>query len=133
MFHPIRVPAEAVMLYNVVKLKDGVSIEDVEMTLGDMCYAVKSNYPEFISGQVLKFTGAISKEGSVNAPTIADDHIAIITYWISLEAHERSHADELFKSHFCGLLEMSESAYELAYEVMWQGENPDTSFKFDES
>ena len=36
MFTPITIPFGAVMLFNVVKLKDGVTVEDVELALGEM-------------------------------------------------------------------------------------------------
>ena len=37
MFNPIEVPFGCVMLFNEVNLKDGIKIEDVELTLGEMC------------------------------------------------------------------------------------------------
>lgn len=122
MFNPITVPAESKMLYNVIKLKPGVAMEDVELTVGQMCHVVKETYPGFIAGQVLKFAGFISDEGSVGSVQQTDDHIAIITYWKSFEEHEESHANEIFKTHFCELVEMAEEATELGYTIMWQGE-----------
>ncbi len=44
MFEPISIPFGAVMMFNVVKLKDGVSVEDVELALGEMCNVVKNTY-----------------------------------------------------------------------------------------
>ena len=44
MFEPITIPFGAVMLFNVVKLKDGVTPEDVELALGEMCNVVKNNF-----------------------------------------------------------------------------------------
>jgi hypothetical protein len=44
MFHPIEIPFGCVMLFNVVDLKDGVTVEDVELVLGQMCNVVKNNY-----------------------------------------------------------------------------------------
>ena len=35
MFHPISIPFGCVMLFNVVDLKDGVTVSDVELVLGD--------------------------------------------------------------------------------------------------
>ena len=37
MFGDIKVPFNSVMLYNVAKLKEGVTISDVEEHLGTMC------------------------------------------------------------------------------------------------
>lgn len=122
MFNPITVPAEAKVLYNVVKLKPGVTMDDVELTVGQMCHVVKETYPGFIAGQVLKFAGFVSEEGSVGSIQQTDDHVAIITYWKSFEEHEASHANEIFKTHFCELVQMSDEAYEIGYEILWQGE-----------
>ena len=52
MFSDIKVPFNSVMLYNVAKLKDGVSISDVEEHLGTMCNIVKNKYKGFLAGQV---------------------------------------------------------------------------------
>jgi hypothetical protein len=59
------------MLFNVVDLKDGVSVEDVEAALGGMCNIVKNKYGDerggFIAGQVYRNSGFVSKEGTVGA------------------------------------------------------------------
>ncbi|MDH5190680.1 MAG: hypothetical protein OEW89_05475 [Gammaproteobacteria bacterium] len=126
MFHPITIPFGCVMLFNVVKLKEGVSVEDIEMELGEMCNVVKNTYGDenggFIGGQVFKFTGFISDEGSV-APKerVTDDHIAIMTYWNSFDQHEKSHADAIFNEKFSALAEKCEETYEVGYEMLWQG------------
>ena len=44
MFNPITIPFESVMLFNVVKLKEGVTMDDVELALGEMCNTVKNTY-----------------------------------------------------------------------------------------
>lgn len=125
MFEPMSIPFGCVMLYNVVKLKDGVSIEDVEMTLGEMCNVVKNTYGDdkggFIGGQVYKFGGFVSDEGSVSSSNQTDDHIAIVTYWQSFEQHEKSHADKTFKDKFSKLTEFATETYEIGYEMLWQG------------
>ncbi|MCW9013883.1 MAG: hypothetical protein OQL06_08875 [Gammaproteobacteria bacterium] len=126
MFHPIEIPFGCVMLFNVVKLKEGVTIEDVEMELGEMCNVVKNTYGDdnggFIGGQVYKYTGFISDEGSV-APKerTSDDHLAIVTYWKSFEQHEKSHADAIFNEKFSALAEKCQETYETGYEMLWQG------------
>ncbi len=125
MFDAISIPFGAKMLFNTVKLKPGVSMDDVEMAIGEMCNAVKSKYGGgrggFIAGQVFKFSGFISEEGSLG-PTRADDHVAIVTYWRSFEEHEKSHADELFNAKFSALVEMCSDTRELGYDMLWQGE-----------
>ena len=126
MFDQISIPFGAKMLFNTVKMKAGVSFDDVEVAVGEMCNVVKNTYGGakggFIAGQVFKFSGFVSDEGSVSAPKAADDHIVIVTYWRSFADHEKSHADAAFKSKFSALAEMCSEASELGYDLLWQGE-----------
>ena len=109
MFGPITIPYEAVMLYNVCRLKDGVEwSDDLEFAIGEMCTVVKETYDEFIAGQVLKYAGFVSAEGSVGN--------------FGAEAHEESHRAELFLKAFGGVMEFCSETKELGYESMWQGE-----------
>lgn len=125
MFHPISIPFGCVMLFNVVNLKDGVTIEDVELTLGEMCNVVKNTYGDdnggFIGGQVYKYTGFVSNEGSFDSKKMTEDHLVIMTFWKSFEQHEKSHADAIFKEKFSELAEFCDETYELGYEMLWQG------------
>lgn len=125
MFHPIEIPFGCVMLFNVVDLKDGVTVEDVEMALGEMCNVVKNTYGNdeggFIGGQVYKNSGFISDEGSLGKPRVDEGDLVIITYWSSFEQHEKSHADAAFKEKFSNLLEFCDNTYEVGYEMLWQG------------
>jgi len=129
MFDAISIPFGARMLFNTVKLKPGVSMEDVELALGEMCNTVKNTYGGdkggFYAGQVFKFSGFASSEGSLSTPKGADDHIAIVTYWRSFEEHERSHADSVFKAKFEALGTLCTDSQELGYEMLWQG-TPET-------
>ena len=129
MFEPVTIPFGAKMLFNTLKLKPGVNLEEVELALGEMCNVVKNTYGGdkggFIAGQVFKFSGFVSDEGSLAAVKRADDHIAIVTYWRSFEEHERSHADAVFKQKFGALAELCSATQELGYEMLWQGE-PET-------
>ena len=130
---PIEIPYGCVMMFNVVDLKDGVTVADVELALGEMCNVVKNTYGDdkggFIAGQVYKYTGFVSKEGSVgeapedNATTakIKQGELAIVTFWKSFEQHERSHADKVFKEKFSALANFCDETYELGYEMLWQG------------
>lgn len=110
MFGPITIPFDAKVLFNAVKLKPGVSMEDVEIAMGEMCNVVKGNYGGdkggFIAGQVLRFSGFVSNEGSIRPSGSADHDIAIVTYWRSFEEHERSHANELFHVKFAALAQI---------------------------
>lgn len=129
MFGAINIPYGAKMLFNVVKLKSGVSFDDIELTIGEMCNAVKNTYGNeeggFIAGQVFKCSGFISEEGSLNPGQHTEgeqeDHIAIVTYWNSFEQHEHSHADETFNEKFSALAEFCEDTYEIGYDMLWQG------------
>jgi len=125
MFDPISVPFGCVMLFNVVKLKKGVTVEDVELTLGEMCNIVKNTYGDdnggFIGGQVYKYTGFISNEGSFDSKKMSEDHLVIMTYWNSFEQHEKSHADAIFNEKFSHLATFCDETYEIGYEMLWQG------------
>ena len=126
MFNPLTIPFGCVMLYNVVKLKEGVAVEDVEMALGELCNVVKNTYGDdeggFIGGQVYKFGGFISDEGAFASKQQTQAHLAIVTYWKSFEQHEISHADKTFKEKFEALADFAQETYEIGYEMLWQGE-----------
>jgi len=125
MFHPITLPFGAKMLFNTVKLKPGVTLEDVELAVGEMCNVVKDTYGGdkggFIAGQVYKFSGFVSAEGSLNATLTDDEHYVIVTYWRSYEEHEKSHADVTFAGKFAALEAMCVETKELGYDMLWQG------------
>ena len=125
MFEPINVPFGAKMLFNTVKLKPGVAFEDVELAVGEMCNVVKETYGGdkggFLAGQVFRFSGFVSDEGSLGASRSADEHFVIVTYWRSFEEHEKSHADEVFAQKFGALAQMCSDSKELGYEMLWQG------------
>lgn len=126
MFGPITIPFGAKMLFNTLKLKPGVQMEDVELALGEMCNVVKNTYGGdkggFIAGQAFRFSGFVSDEGSLAAVKRTEDHIAIVTYWRSFDEHERSHADSVFREKFAAVARMCTDAKELGYELLWQGE-----------
>lgn len=125
MFDALSVPFGARMLFNTVKLKPGVTIDDVEVALAEMCNVVKETYGGdkggFIAGQVFRFSGFVSDEGSLGEAHAADHDMVIATYWRSFDEHERSHADAVFKAKFAALAEMCVETHELGYEMMWQG------------
>jgi hypothetical protein len=125
MYGPITIPYGGKMLFNTVKLKPGVTYDDVELALAEMCHVVKETYGGdkggFIAGQVFKFSGFVSDEGSLAKPSGADHDLVIVTYWKSFEEHERSHADATFKAKFAALAEMCSETRELGYDMVWQG------------
>jgi hypothetical protein len=113
------------MLFNTVKLKTGVDMDDVDVAIAEMCSVVKETYGGdkggFIAGQVLRFSGFVSDEGSLGGIHEADHDIAIVTYWRSFDEHERSHADTVFREKFAALASMSTGSTELGYDLIWQG------------
>lgn len=126
MFGPITVPFGAKMLFNTVTLKPGVTFEDIELAVGELCSVVKETYGGekggFFAGQVFRFSGFVSEEGSLSATKTADDHYVIVTYWRSFEDHEQSHANELFTRKFAALTAMCADTKELGYDMLWQGQ-----------
>jgi len=125
MFGPITLPFGAKMLFNTVRLKPNVTFEDVELAVGELCSVVKETYGGdkggFVAGQVFKFSGFVSNEGSLTESKTADDHYVIVTYWRSFEDHERSHANEIFANKFAALAVMCSDTKELGYDMLWQG------------
>jgi hypothetical protein len=125
MFGPITIPFGAKLLFNSVKLKPGVTYDDVELALAEMCNVVKETYGGdkggFIAGQVFRFSGFVSAAGSLRGARGSDHDMVIATYWRSFEEHERSHADAIFKSKFAALAEMCDDSKEFGYDMMWQG------------
>jgi hypothetical protein len=126
MFGPITIPFGAKMLLNTVKLKPGMNFDQLEIAVGEMCMVVKQTYGGdqggFIAGQVFRFSGFVSEQGSLNSAQAADEHYAIVTYWKSFEEHERSHADEVFHKTFAAVANLCSDTMELGYELLWQGE-----------
>ena len=83
MFGPITLPFGAKMLFNTVRLKPNVTFEDVELAVGELCMVVKETYGGdkggFIAGQVFKFSGFVSDQGSLTESKTADNHYVIVT------------------------------------------------------
>jgi len=131
MYGPVTIPFGAKMLFNMVKLRPAVTIDDVELALAEMCDVVKENYGGsrggFFAGQVFRLAGFLSAEGSLgggssgSGSATADHDLVIVTYWRSFEEHERSHADALFRAKFGALAAHCTESRELGYDMMWQG------------
>jgi len=126
-FEAINIPFGCVMLFNVVQLKKDVALADVEQALGEVCNAVKEHYGDseggFVGGQVFKYAGFVSQQGSFATGRTVENHIVIVTYWKSFEQHENSHIDRVFNDKFCALLEYCEDIYEIGYQMLWQGDS----------
>jgi len=125
MYDPVTIPFGSKMLFNAVKLKPGITASDIELALGEMCNVVKETYGTavggFIAGQVFKYDGFISQEGSIDSMKVPDYDIAIVTYWASFEQHEKSHADKTFNDKFSVLAEMCSDTFEIGFSMLWQG------------
>jgi hypothetical protein len=125
MFGPITIPYGAKLLFNTVKLKPGVGYDDVELALAEMCNVVKETYGGdkggFVAGQVFRFSGFVSDEGSLGETHSADHDLVIVTYWRSFAEHERSHADAAFRQKFGALAAMCSQTSEFGYDMLWQG------------
>ena len=125
MFGPITIPFGAKLLFNTVKLLRGVTYDDVELALAEMCNVVKETYGGdkggFVAGQVFRCSGFVSDEGSIGADQAVDHDLVIVTYWRSFAEHERSHADALFREKFAALAAMCSHTHELGYDMLWQG------------
>jgi hypothetical protein len=127
MFGPITIPYGCKLLFNTLKLAPGVTVDDVELALAEMCNVVKETYGGerggFVAGQVFRFAGFLSAEGSFGAAGHggADHDLVIATYWRSFDQHERSHADSVFKDKFAALAQRCSETRELGYELLWQG------------
>ena len=126
MFGPITVPYGAKMLFNTVILKPGVTFDDIEVAVGELCSVVKETYGGdrggFLAGQVFRFSGFVSEEGSLSSSKEAHDHYVIVTYWRSFDDHERSHANELFTKKVSDLAAVCAETKELGYDMLWQGQ-----------
>ena len=128
MFGPVTIPYGSKLLFNTIKLKPGVTADDVEVSLAEMCNVVKETYGGerggFIAGQVFRCAGFLSAEGSLGASAAdsgADHDLVIATYWRSFDQHERSHADAVFREKFGKLAQHCSATHELGYEMLWQG------------
>jgi hypothetical protein len=124
-FGPISIPFGAKLLFNTIKLKPGVTYDDIELAMAEMCNVVKETYGGdkggFIAGQVFSFSGFVSEEGSLGSGGHSDHDMVIATYWRSFDEHERSHADAIFRAKFGALAVMCTDTRELGYDMMWQG------------
>lgn len=125
MFSSITVPYGAKMLFNTFMLKPGVSFDDVELAVGELCNFVKESYGGeqggFLGGQIFKYAGLMEEGGYERASGSKGAQIAIVTYWRSFDDHERSHEDAGFQAKMEALTAMCSGQRELGYEMMWQG------------
>ncbi|NIP71985.1 MAG: ligand-binding protein SH3 [Gammaproteobacteria bacterium] len=121
-------PMNGVVTVNRVILRPQYTVEDLEERVAMLCENVKTYHSDsgFIGGFVCMNTGNISNEGStigqaVESP-LKDKEALIVTFWTSLEDHERSHRSETFQPLFKQVLELCENGNEeIAYDMLWSG------------
>ena len=75
MFGPITVPFGAKMLFNTVTLKPGITFEDIELAVGELCSVVKDTYGGdkggFLAGQVFRIFGVrVGRGNAVRHPRL---------------------------------------------------------------
>lgn len=121
-------PSDGVVTVNRVILKPEYTIEDLEERVAVLCENVKTYHSDsgFVGGFVAMNTGEVSNEGStigqaVSSP-LKNKEALIVTFWTSLEEHEKSHRSDSFQPLFRQVLELCENGNEeIAYNMLWSG------------
>lgn len=121
-------PPTGVVTVNRVILKPQYKIDDLEERVAVLCENVKTYHSDtgFIGGFVALNTGAISNEGSTIGQAVEspfkNKEALIVTFWTSLDDHEKSHQSETFQPLFKQVLELCENGNEeIAYNMLWSG------------
>jgi hypothetical protein len=127
---------DGVVTVNRVILRPGYTVEDLEERVAELCENVKTYHSEtgFIGGFVMINTGMVSNEGSTIGQAVEHPlkgrEALIVTFWQSMEDHERSHRSDTFQPLFKRVLELCENGNEeIAYQLLWQGKayDPETA------
>jgi len=121
-------PADGTVTVNRVILKEEYSVDELEERVAVLCENVKTYHSDtgFIGGFVAMNTGDISNEGStvgqaVSSP-LKDKEALVVTFWASMEDHEKSHQSVTFQPLFEKVLELCENGNEeIAYNMLWSG------------
>jgi len=120
--------ADGIMTVNRVILKEGYTVDDLQMRVAELCENVKTYHSEtgFAGGLVALNKGMVSNEGSTIGQAVDSEfkgrEALIITFWDSFEQHEASHRSDTFQPLFKKVLELCENGNEeLAYDVLWSG------------
>ena len=129
--------SDGIITINRVILKEGYTVDDLEERVAYLCENVKVHHSTtgFVGGFVCLNKGNISNAGSTTGKAVdnemKDKEALIITFWNGAEingekvdaftAHEQSHLSTTFQPLFERVLEISESAEEPVYELLWSG------------
>jgi len=121
-------PYNGVVTVNRVILKKEYSVDDLQERVAELCENVKTYHSDtgFVGGFVAMNSGDISNEGSTIGQAVEselkDKEALIVTFWNTMEDHERSHRSETFQPLFRRVLELCENGNEeIAYEMLWSG------------
>ena len=121
-------PYNGVVTVNRVILKKEYSVDDLQERVAELCENVKTYHSDtgFVGGFVAMNSGDISNEGSTIGQAVdselKDKEALIVTFWNTMEDHERSHRSETFQPLFRRVLELCENGNEeIAYEMLWSG------------
>ena len=121
-------PSDGVVTVNRVILKPEYTLDDLEERVATLCENVKTYHSDtgFVGGFVVMNSGEISNEGStvgqaVTSP-LKDKEALIVTFWNTMEDHEKSHQSDTFQPLFKKVLELCENGNEeIAYKMLWSG------------
>jgi hypothetical protein len=123
MFGPITIPYGAQLVFHTIRPKPGVTFDDIELALAELCGAVKATFGDerggFIAGQVFRCLGGPSDHGVGSARCAAGD-VVIATYWRSAARCERAQADAAVRPKFDSLARMCSERQELGFDMLWQ-------------
>ena len=121
-------PYNGVVTVNRVILKEEYSVDDLQERVAELCENVKTYHSETgcVGGVVAMNSGDISNEGSSLGQAVEselkDKEALIVTFWNTMEDHERAHRSDTFQPLFRRVLELCENGNEeLAYEMLWSG------------
>jgi hypothetical protein len=121
-------PMGGVVTVNRVILRPAYTVDDLQERVALLCENVKTYHSDtgFVGGFVALNSGDISNEGSTTGQAVASRlkgrEALIVTFWRSLDDHERSHRSETFQPLFRQVLELCENGNEeIAYEMLWSG------------
>ena len=99
-------PSDGVVTINRVILKPEYTIEDLEERVAVLCENVKTYH---------------SDSGFIGGP-LKNKEALIVTFWTSLEDHEKSHRSDSFQPLFLQVLDLCENGNEeIAYNMLWSG------------
>ena len=121
-------PGDGVVTINRVILKPQYTVDDLQERVAVLCENVKTFHSDtgFVGGFVALNSGAISNEGSTIGQTVESPfkgkEALIVTFWKTLEEHEKSHRSDTFQPLFRQVLELCENGNEeVAYRMLWSG------------